>query len=61
MGDTLIRSRSAGPPSPASGRRKRSPAEYLMYAFLLVILLVGALAVYSKFAPSFKEVPNTVD
>jgi LCP family protein required for cell wall assembly len=31
-----------------------------MVGFVLILLLISALALYSRFAPSLKEVPNTV-
>lgn len=39
---------------------RKGIAHYAMYAFAAVLVIVGALALYAKFAPSFKTVPNTV-
>ena len=52
----------ATPPAPIYKAPKpgRSLAQYLIYGFGLLLLAVGVLALYSRFAPSFKAVPNTV-
>lgn len=47
-------------PTYKSARQRRSIAHYLIYGFGFLLLAVGALALYTRFAPSFKRVPNTV-
>jgi LCP family protein required for cell wall assembly len=47
--------------TPPAGARKRSRAHYLMFAFLALVLVISALAIYNRVAPALKEVPNTVE
>ena len=41
-------------------KKKRSWVERLMFAFVLLLLLVGGIALYSEYAPVLKKVPNRV-
>lgn len=55
----------SAPPGPrytktVDGKKKRSLLEYLMFGFMGVLLVIGAIALYTQYAPSFKKVPNRV-
>ena len=41
-------------------KKKKGPAEYLMFGFVVVLVAIVAIAAYAHFAPAMKEVPNRV-
>ena len=41
-------------------KKKSRLAEWILFAVVAIILIVGALALYTQYAPSFKKVPNRV-
>lgn len=41
-------------------KRKKGAAEYLMYGFVVVLVVIVSIASYAYFAPAMKEVPNRV-
>lgn len=45
---------------PGQTRKKKGPAEYLMYGFVVVLVVIVAIAAYAHFAPAMKAVPNKV-
>lgn len=57
----LDRSSPLRPVYTSGGKRKRSRlTEWIMFAVIAVILIVGGIALYTQYAPSFKKVPNRV-
>jgi LCP family protein required for cell wall assembly len=46
--------------TPKDPKKKSRLTEWIMFAFIAVILIVGAIALYTQYAPSFKKVPNRV-
>lgn len=45
---------------PGQTKKKKGIAEYLMYGFVAVLVVIVAIAAYAHFAPAMKEVPNKV-
>jgi LCP family protein required for cell wall assembly len=45
---------------PVAIRKKSSRGEKILFALLGVFILIAAMALYTQFAPSYTEVPNTV-
>jgi LCP family protein required for cell wall assembly len=41
-------------------KRKKGVAEYVMYGFVALLVIIAGVAAYTHFAPSFKTVPNRV-
>lgn len=46
--------------TPKDKKKRSRLTEWIMFAFIAVILIVGAIALYTQYAPSFKKVPNRV-
>jgi LCP family protein required for cell wall assembly len=59
--NTTVWERKSPAPSYVAPAGKRTRAQYLMYAFAALVLLISALAIYNHIAPTLKEVPNTVE
>lgn len=53
-----------GAPAPSyaapAHKRKRGIAQWLMYSFVALLIGAAALGIYTRLAPSFHDVPNTV-
>lgn len=45
---------------PRNKKKRSRITEWVLYSVAAVILIVGALALYTQYAPSFKKVPNHV-
>lgn len=46
--------------TPRGPRKHTRLIEWSLFAVIAVIVVIGALALYTEYAPSFKKVPNTV-
>jgi len=46
--------------TPKDPKKRSKWTERIMFLFIAVILIVGAIALYTQYAPSFKKVPNRV-
>ena len=45
---------------PGKEKKRKGPAEYLMFGFVAILVIIAAIAAYATFAPAMKEVPNKV-
>ena len=50
-----------GPSEPPKAETTTRFIEYRLFAVVAVVLVLGGIALYTSFTPSFKQVPNLVD
>ena len=46
--------------TPRDKKKRSRLTEWLLFGVLGIIVLIGAIALYTQYAPSFKKVPNRV-
>jgi LCP family protein required for cell wall assembly len=49
------------PGAPPKAEKTTRAVEYILFAVVGVLLVVGGIALYSSFSPSYRQVPNLVD
>lgn len=46
--------------APPPGKKKSRTAEFVMYGFVAVLLIIAGIAAYTHFSPSWQKVPNRI-